>query len=61
MNKKDVVKFFGGVVNTATALGIKHPAVCRWGAIIPEKQAMKIERMTHGELKYDPAMYQRAA
>lgn len=37
MNKKDVVKFFGGVVNTATALGIKHPAVCRWGAIIPEK------------------------
>ncbi|ABS46694.1 MULTISPECIES: Cro/CI family transcriptional regulator [Yersinia pseudotuberculosis complex] len=58
MKKKDVVKFFGGVVNTAIALGIKHPAVCRWGEIIPEKQAMRIERITHGELRYDPAMYQ---
>ncbi|CAI1578627.1 DNA-binding transcriptional regulator DicC [Serratia proteamaculans] len=60
MNKETVISHFGGVVNTAIALGIKHPAVCRWGSIIPEKQAMRIERLTGGELKYQPALYKKS-
>lgn len=60
MNKETVISHFGGVVNTAIALGIKHPAVCRWGAIIPEKQAMRIERLTGGELKYQPTLYKKS-
>lgn len=60
MNKETVISHFGGVVNTAVALGIKHPAVCRWGTIIPEKQAMKIEHITGGELKYNPELYKKS-
>ncbi|MFZ1872675.1 MAG: Cro/CI family transcriptional regulator [Chania sp.] len=57
MYKNTVISHFGGVVNTAAALGIKHPAVCRWGEVIPEKQAMRIDRLTGGKLKYEPELY----
>lgn len=57
MQKSEVIEYFGGVVKTATALKIKHPAVSRWHEIIPEKQAMKIEKISGGELKYDPNLY----
>lgn len=60
MRKTDVVKYFGGISKTAVALGISHPAVCRWGEIIPEKQAFVIERITKGTLKYDSKMYQKS-
>lgn len=59
MRKTDVVNHFGGIAKTASALGISHPAVCRWGQIIPEKQAFVIERITKGALKYDASMYQK--
>jgi hypothetical protein len=59
MRKTDVVNHFGGISKTATALGISHPAVCRWGDVIPEKQAFVIERITKGVLKYDAKMYQK--
>ncbi|HGM7029087.1 TPA: Cro/CI family transcriptional regulator [Serratia liquefaciens] len=60
MYKETVISHFGGVVNTAMALGIKHPAVCRWGNVIPEKQAMRIEHLTGGELKYQPELYTKS-
>ncbi|MGS4497338.1 Cro/CI family transcriptional regulator, partial [Klebsiella oxytoca] len=44
MRKHEVIEYFGGVSKTAITLGISHPAVCRWGEIIPEKQAFVIER-----------------
>lgn len=59
MRKSEVVKHFGGIQKTANALGISHPAVCRWGIIIPEKQAFVIERITAGALKYDAKLYQK--
>ncbi|KAB8307613.1 MULTISPECIES: Cro/CI family transcriptional regulator [Rahnella] len=59
MRKTDVVKHFGGISKTASALGISHPAVCRWGDVIPEKQAFVIERITCGVLKYDPTQYEK--
>ncbi|EGT5722647.1 hypothetical protein FZI38_02720 [Cronobacter sakazakii] len=59
MHKKEVVEHFGGISKTANALGISHPAVCRWGEIIPEKQAFVIERITKGKLKYDSKFYQK--
>ncbi|MDU1950931.1 MAG: Cro/CI family transcriptional regulator [Atlantibacter hermannii] len=59
MHKLDVVEHFGGISKTASALGISHPAVCRWGEIIPEKQAFVIERITKGKLKYDSKLYQK--
>lgn len=57
MLKKVVVAHFGGISKTALALRISHPAVCRWGEVIPEKQAFVIERITKGQLKYDPQLY----
>ncbi|STR05760.1 Cro/CI family transcriptional regulator [Hafnia alvei] len=59
MKKKRVTEYFGGVGKTALVLGISHPAVCRWGDVIPEKQALKVERITNGELRYDPVFYSR--
>ena len=58
MYKQNVLHFFGGVQKTARALGVSHPAVCRWKSIIPEKQALRVERLTKGHLKYDPSLYQ---
>ena len=57
MLKKVVVAHFGGISKTALTLSISHPAVCRWGEVIPEKQAFVIERITKGRLKYDPQLY----
>lgn len=57
MLKQNVVAHFGGISKTALALKISHPAVCRWGDVIPEKQAFVIERITKGKLKYDPSLY----
>lgn len=57
MYKNLVIQHFGGVVKTADALGIKHPAISRWGAVIPEKQAMRLERITKGVLRYEPQLY----
>lgn len=59
MFKDDVVRHFGGVAKTAIALGISHPAVCRWGEIIPERQALKIEKITSSKLQYDHRLYQK--
>lgn len=57
MYKDLVIKYFGGVVKTAEALGIRHPAISRWGVVIPEKQAMRLERITKGVLRYEPKLY----
>ncbi|WP_075204104.1 Cro/CI family transcriptional regulator, partial [Citrobacter freundii] len=54
MLKTDVIEHFGGVSKTASVLGISHPAVCRWGDVIPQKQAFVIERITKGKLDLDP-------
>ncbi|HHX4653545.1 TPA: Cro/CI family transcriptional regulator, partial [Klebsiella pneumoniae] len=56
MRKSEVIEHFGGVSKTASVLGISHPAVCRWGEVIPQKQAFVIERITKGKLKYDASL-----
>lgn len=60
MRKSEVIEHFGGESKTASVLGISHPAVCRWGEVIPQKQAFVIERITKGKLKYDASLYQKA-
>lgn len=57
MYKVLVLNHFGGTVKTAGALGISHSAVCQWVDIVPEKQALRIERITKGRLKYEPDLY----
>jgi DNA-binding transcriptional regulator YdaS (Cro superfamily) len=61
MKKSLAIKYFGGVVKLASVLAVSHSSVSQWGEIIPEKQALKLEKITSGELKYDPSLYFDAA
>ena len=54
MFTETVIKFFGSKAAVARALGISQVAVTRWGSAIPEKRAVRLERLTVGFLKYDP-------
>lgn len=53
MKKKDVINHFGGVVETAKALGIKSQSVSGWPDDVPELRAFQIEKITQGKLKAD--------
>ncbi|MAD75133.1 MAG: hypothetical protein CML20_10145 [Rheinheimera sp.] len=51
MKKVDVINHFGGVVETAKALGIKSQSVSGWPGDVPELRAFQIEKITNGKLK----------
>ena len=59
MLKSEALKHFdGNGAEVARKLGIKPSAVYQWGKLIPEKQAARLDRMTDGELKYQPELYE---
>ncbi|MDX1538851.1 Cro/CI family transcriptional regulator [Arsukibacterium sp.] len=53
MKKADVIAHFGGVTETAKALGIKSQAVSQWPEDVPELRVYQIEKITAGALKAD--------
>ena len=57
MNKKDVLTYYGTQIKLAEALSISQASISNWGSIIPEKQALRLEKVTGGELKYDALLY----
>jgi hypothetical protein len=57
MKVETALKFYKTQQLLATELGISQAAVSRWGDVMPEKQALKLDRITSGELKYDQALY----
>ena len=68
VKKSDVIEYFGGAAKTAAALGVTRSAVSQWNDTVPEGSAYKIEVLTGGALKADPAapsgqqrQYQRVA
>ena len=62
MYKSDVIAHFGSAVNVTTVLELRSSGtVSQWGPVIPEKQALRLERITDGALKYDPTLYKKAA
>jgi predicted transcriptional regulator len=60
MKKQTALKEFRTQENLASALKITQAAVSKWPDLVPEKQALKIDRLTQGKLKYDPELYQIA-
>lgn len=61
MRKDQVIKHFDGKqIKVATALKVSKGAVSQWGDIIPEPQALKLERLTGGALVYDPELYSKS-
>lgn len=62
MKKTAVLKYFKNcVTDVANACGISCASVSQWGEIIPEKNALKLERVTNGKLKYKESLYRKAA
>lgn len=60
MLKKTVIEYFGNNQSAvARAVGINRNSVWGWPELIPEKQAMRLERITKGELKYDESLYRK--
>lgn len=51
MKKAEVIAHFGGVTETAKALGIKSQAVSQWPDDVPELRKYQIEKITNGTLK----------
>lgn len=60
MLKAMVVNHFPSNRAIAKALGISPQAVGQWETIIPERAALKLERITNGALKYDPKLYSQS-
>ena len=61
MKKADVIAYFSNQAKIAAVLGVARASVSQWGEVIPEKQALRLERITDGALKYDPSLYLKAA
>ena len=57
MFKTEVVRFFKTQAGVAEFLGVSQASVSKWRYIIPEKQALRIEKLTKGALEYDASLY----
>ncbi len=63
MLKSDVVSYFRTQGKTLTQiaqmLNLSLGTVSGWANVIPERNALKLERLTNGELKYDASLYEK--
>ena len=57
MKKRDVIRYFGGVVAAAKALGVKHQAVSQWGKVVPERIAYRAHSKSGGAIAFGHADY----
>ncbi|MCA6221911.1 Cro/CI family transcriptional regulator [Photorhabdus antumapuensis] len=61
MFKDDAIKFFGSQRAIAEKLNLSDAAVSQWKNVIPERAALKLNRITNGKLKYNPELYNKSA
>lgn len=59
MLKTDVRAHFGTLEAIAKAIGITKSAVSQWPKVIPQGPAYKLQFVTGGILRVDPALYPR--
>lgn len=57
MRKSEVIAFYGHPTKVAEALNISRQAVLQWPDPIPEGAAYKLQVITAGRLRVDPAAY----
>lgn len=60
MKTDDVIAYFGTQTATAKALGISKGAVSQWGELVPLATAARLEKLTHGALALDVALYDKS-
>jgi len=61
MLKSDVIAYFGRPSLAAKALGVTKSTVSNWKIRVPPLQAARLERLTHGKLRFDPDAYPRGS
>jgi transcriptional repressor of cell division inhibition gene dicB len=59
MTPEQAIKHFTSAANVARALGISRAAVAKWGDLIPEGSAYKLESLSGGALRVDPELYRK--
>jgi transcriptional regulator with XRE-family HTH domain len=59
MRKSDVQAHFGTLEAIAQAIGVSKSAVGQWPERVPQGSAYKLQFVTGGILRVDPAMYPR--
>lgn len=57
MFTKDAVTFFGSKGRLAAAAGVRLPSLYKWGELVPEGRAMRLQIASGGVLIYDPTVY----
>jgi len=57
MRTSDAITYFEGRRALAERLGISTQAVAKWGDAVPEGAAYKLQILTNGRLRVDPALY----
>lgn len=57
MFTSDVIEHFGSAQAIAEALGISRQAVGQWRELVPPLSATRIEKISNGELAFDPDVY----
>ncbi|MCT8350214.1 Cro/CI family transcriptional regulator [Photorhabdus temperata] len=60
MLKSSVISYFGSKRNVARAMLISDQAVGQWKEIIPERAALKLEKLTNGKLEYNEKLYRNS-
>ena len=51
MKTKDVIRHFGGIAQTARAIGYTRQGVYKWGRTVPERAQFLIQVVTGGKFK----------
>lgn len=59
MLTKDALQFFGSKTKLALAAGIELPSFYKWGTLVPEGRARRLEEASGGVLIYDKDVYDR--
>ncbi|MBC0852603.1 MULTISPECIES: Cro/CI family transcriptional regulator [Pantoea] len=57
MFKTQAIDFFGSKSKLAKAAGVRLPSIYKWGELVPEGRASRLQAASGGVLKYDPAIY----
>ncbi|KAA5936463.1 transcriptional regulator [Pantoea sp. Bo_2] len=58
MYTKDALNYFGGSKSRlAAAAGVKTPSVYKWGTLVPEGRAARLQSASNGVLIYDTSIY----
>lgn len=57
MKTQEVIEYFGGVRQTAEALGMTAAAVYLWKEEVPKQRQAHVELATKGKIKKDKPIY----